>query len=100
MAAGLSLQYALVVPGSILLSAMFALLYHLTYAFTHSIRSSLLSIALTLFAGGLGGFYYVASKPDWWTPTNLSNTEFTHGKDHVLYWVGGKSAFWFSLPAH
>eukprot|EP00299_Pterocystis_sp_00344_P014687 c7290_g1_i2.p1 GENE.c7290_g1_i2~~c7290_g1_i2.p1 ORF type:complete len:717 (+),score=121.33 c7290_g1_i2:350-2500(+) len=99
-AAGFSLRYALVVPGSILLTAMFALLYHFTYRFTQSSLCGLLSIPLTLFAGGIGGYYYIQKQPDWWTWSVLTSTEFTHGPDHVLYWVDRRSAFWFSLPAH
>jgi hypothetical protein len=100
VASGLSLRAALVSTAALLLSSLFALVYCFNARLTGSARAGALSVWLTLFAGGVGGFVYAAAKPDWWTLDNLTNSAFVHGPDHVLYWHGGRAAFWFSLTAH
>ena len=99
-AGGMTLRWALVSTSAILLSSLFALIYIFNFRWSDSVRVGALSVWLTLFAGGIGGFYYVSDKPDWYTIDNLTNSVFMHGPDHVLYWVRGMSAMWFSLPAH
>jgi hypothetical protein len=99
-AGGLTLRWALVLTSWILLSSLFSLIHMLNFRLSGSVRVGMLSVWLTLFAGGIGAFYYVADEPLWWTWDKLTNSKFMHGPDHVLYWVRGMSAYWFSLPAH
>ena len=100
VAGGMTLRWALVSSAWLLLSSLFGLIHMFNHRVTGSVRTGMLSVWLTLFAGGIGGFKYVIAEPYWWTWDNLTNSKFMHGPDHVLYWVGGQSAYWFSLPAH
>ena len=100
VAGGLTLRWGLVLTGWILLSSLFALIYIFNFRVSGSQRVGALSVWFTLFAGGLGAFYYAAERADWYTWENLTNSAFQHGPDFVLYWSGGRSAYWFSLPAH
>ena len=100
VAGGWTLRWGLVITGWVLLSAMFSLIYMLNFRLSGSSRVGMLSVWFTLFAGGLGAFYYAAETPDWYHWDNLTNSKFMHGPDFVLYWSGGRSAYWFSLPAH
>ena len=100
VAGGMTLRWALVCTATVLLSSLFSLIHMFNYRVTGSMRAGMMSVWLTLFAGGIGGFYYVYKEHYWWTWENLTSTQFQHGPDHVLYWVDGASAFWFSLPAH
>jgi len=100
VAGGMTLRWGLVLTGWVLLTCLFSLIHMFNFRLSGSVRVGMLSIWLTLFAGGIGAFYYVWEKPDWYTLDNLTNSVFQHGPDHVLYWVKGMSAYWFSLPAH
>jgi hypothetical protein len=75
VAGGASLRSALVVTSAVLLTALFGLVWALNARITGSTRAGALAVWLTLFAGGVGGFYYVAERPDWWHPARLTSTE-------------------------
>jgi hypothetical protein len=100
VAGGMTLRWALVLTSWVLLSSLFSLIYIFNYRVSGSPRVGMLSVWFTLFAGGLGAFYYAAERADWYTWDSLTNSAFQHGPDFVLYWSGGRSAYWFSLPAH
>ena len=99
-AAGMDWHAALSSTGGILLSSLTALAYMLNFRLVGSRRAAILSLFLAVCTGGLGGFYYAAGEPGWWTPSSLTSQKFIHGPDHVLYWVGGRQAFWFGMCAH
>jgi hypothetical protein len=58
-----SIQKSLVLPGTLLLDTMMGLIYALNYRLTDSTRAAYISMFLTLFAGGLGGFYWAMEDP-------------------------------------
>ena len=100
VAGGLDWHGALSATGGVLLSSLTALAYLLNYRVGGSTRAAALSLFIAVCTGGLGGFYYAAATEDWWTPSSLTSQTFIHGPDHVLYWIGGRSAFWFGMCAH
>jgi len=100
VAGGMTLRWGLVLTSWVLLSSLFSLIYMFNFRVSGSQRVGMLSVWFTLFAGGLGAFYYAAERSDWYTWDSLTNSAFQHGPDFVLYWSGGRSAYWFSLPAH
>lgn len=72
-AGGMDWHDALTATGGLLLSSLTALAYALNVRVLGSSRGAVLSLFLAICTGGLGGFYYIASKPDWWTPANLTS---------------------------
>lgn len=97
---GYSMRYSLVITGALLLSSLFSLVYCFTYRVSNKVSASMISVWVSLLTGGLGGYYYIKSNPNWWRLSTFLSSEFVHGPDHVFYWVNKMSAFWFSLPAH
>ena len=100
VAAGFDIHMALVTTGSILLTSLSGLIYALNARVTGSTAAGMLAVWLAILSGGLGGFVYAQQEPNWWTWANLTSNKFIHGPDHVLYWAGGRSGYWFALTPH
>jgi hypothetical protein len=100
VAGGFDLHAALTATGAILLTSLSGLIYAFNARLVGSRPAGMLAVWLVLLSGGLGGWHYIQSEPSWWTWASLTSQKFIHGPDHVLYWTGGRSGYWFALTPH
>lgn len=90
---GSTFHFALCYPGICLTTSFFFLMFFFYYRFTKSRVISLLSIFITFFTGGIGGFYWLFYDRTWYGLL---------AEDHVLMNCLTREIefYWFSLPAH
>uniref|UniRef100_A0A7S4IKM9 Uncharacterized protein n=1 Tax=Vannella robusta TaxID=1487602 RepID=A0A7S4IKM9_9EUKA len=90
---GSTFHFALCYPGIMLTSSFFFLLFFLYFRMTQSRRIALMSVPITFFAGGIGGFLWLLYDGTWKTLL---------AEDHVLVNSLSRTIefYWFSLPAH